>query len=330
MALLEFNTHGIYCRPADIYIDPWRPVDRAIITHGHADHSRAGHKYYLCTTTAAPVIRYRLGQRINMQTMGMGDTLVHRGVRFTFFPAGHIPGSAQVRVEYRGEVWVVSGDYKLENDGISEPFEPIQCHSFITECTFGLPVFHWQDQSEIFKDINGWWQKNADSGVPSVITGYSLGKAQRLLAGLDVSIGPIYTHGAVEMINEVMRQQGIKLPETVRVLPGHKATEFKDAIIVAPPAAMGSSWMKKFKNAATGMASGWMALRGNRRRRAADRGFVLSDHVDWPGLNQAIRDTGADHIVVTHGYTDIFARYLREQGYQVTVARTAFESDSES
>ena len=330
MALLEFNSRGIYCPPADIYIDPWKPVDRAIITHGHADHSRSGHKYYLSTHTAAPVIRYRLGQGINIQTMDMGDSLVHRGVRFTFYPAGHILGSAQVRVEYKGEIWVVSGDYKLENDGISEPFEPVPCHSFITECTFGLPVFHWKDQQEVFDDINSWWRSNASEGRITVMSGYSLGKAQRLLSGLDENIGPIFTHGAVEMINEVVRGQRIQLPETRRLMPHHKSSDLANAIIIAPPAALGSPWMKKFKSAQTGMASGWMALRGNRRRRAADRGFVLSDHADWPGLNKAIAETGAEHIVVTHGYTEIFAKYLEEHGYRATVARTAFETDSES
>lgn len=329
MPLLEFNTHGIYCEQADIYIDPWKKVDRAIITHGHADHSRAGHKYYLASANAAPAIQYRLGANINMQTMKMGDSLVHNGVRFSFFPAGHIPGSAQVRVEYKGETWVVSGDYKLEHDLISEPFEPVKCHTFITECTFGLPVFQWQDQEEVFAEINKWWRSNAQSGTPTVLTGYSLGKAQRILAWLNPDIGPIYTHGAIEMMNDVYRKQGIPLPETIRVQPHHKKSDFKSAIIVAPPSAAGSNWMSKFGKASVGMASGWMALRGNRRRRAADRGFVLSDHADWPGLNLAIKETGAENIIVTHGYTHLFAKWLKEEGFNASIVKTAFEAESE-
>lgn len=324
--LLEFTDKGIYCPPAKVYIDPWRPVDRALITHGHSDHSRWGHKYYLSTVSAKPVIRHRLGP-IKIETIPYGERRNINGVNFTFFPAGHIIGSAQIRVEYQGEIWVVSGDYKLEDDGISEAFQPVRCHNFITECTFGLPVYKWQPQSEVFTEINNWWRSNQAEGKVSVLSAYAVGKAQRILHGLDTSIGKIYTHGAIENTNEVIRKQGIALPETIRVTLNVPKKEYPGSLVLATPSALGSPWMKKFGTSSLGIASGWMSLRGARRRRAADRGFVLSDHADWDGLNQAIADTGAERIFVTHGYTDIFRKWLEEQGYDAHVVSTEYEGE---
>lgn len=324
--LLEFTDKGIFCPPAKVYIDPWKPVDRALITHGHSDHSRWGHKYYLSTESAKPVIRYRLGP-IRIETVQYGERRNINGVNFTFFPAGHIVGSAQIRVEYKGEIWVVSGDYKLEDDGISEAFVPVKCHNFITECTFGLPVYKWEPQAKIFTEINQWWKKNQAEGKVSVLSAYALGKAQRILRHLDTSIGKIFTHGAIENTNEVIRKQGIALPETTRVVQGIPKKEYAGNLILATPSALGSPWMKKFGTTSLGIASGWMNLRGARRRRAADRGFVLSDHADWEGLNQAIEDTGAERIFVTHGYTDIFRKWLEDQGYEAHVVSTEYEGE---
>lgn len=321
--LLEFTDKGIYCPPAKVYIDPWRPVDRALITHGHADHSRWGHNRYLSTVSAKPVIRHRLGP-IKIETIKYGEKRNINGVNFTFFPAGHIIGSAQIRVEYKGETWVVSGDYKLEDDGISEAFEPVKCHNFITECTFGLPVYKWSPQEVVFAEINDWWKKNQAEGKVSVLSTYALGKAQRILHHLDTSIGKIFTHGAVENTNEVIRSQGIELPDTVRVTPGIPRKDYQGNLVLATPSALGSSWVKKFGITSLGIASGWMSLRGARRRRAADRGFVLSDHADWEGLNKAVADTGAERIFVTHGYTEIFQRWLTEQGYDAQIVSTEY------
>lgn len=324
--LLEFTDKGIFCPPAKVYIDPWKPVERALITHGHSDHSRWGHQYYLSTASAKPVIRHRLGP-IKIETVQYGERRNINGVNFTFFPAGHIVGSAQIRVEYKGEIWVVSGDYKLEDDGISEAFVPVKCHNFITECTFGLPVYKWEPQARIFAEINDWWRKNKAEGKVSVLSAYALGKAQRILRHLDSSIGKIFTHGAIENTNEVIRKQGIELPETTRVVQGIAKKEYPGNLVLATPSALGSPWMKKFGTTSLGIASGWMNLRGARRRRAADRGFVLSDHADWEGLNQAIKDTGAERIFVTHGYTDIFRKWLEDQGYEAHVVSTEFEGE---
>ncbi len=325
--VLIVTDRGIYCPAGDFFIDPWRPVDRALITHGHADHARPGHARYLCTPAAAPVIRHRLGNiRIETQAYGVssriGDAII------SFHPAGHVPGSAQIRVEVGGEAWVVSGDYKIEPDGLSEPFEPVRCHAFITECTFGLPVFKWRPQGDVIDDLNAWWRQNAAEGRATVLGAYALGKAQRVLANVDATIGPILTHGAVEATNAVLRAQGLSLPPTIPVTPETDPGDHPGALVLATPSALGTPWMRRFGPAASGFASGWMALRGVRRRRAADRGFVLSDHADWEGLNTAIRETGAETVLVTHGYTSVFRRWLAEQGYDARIVETEYEGES--
>ena len=327
MDLLQFTDRGIYCEQAGVYLDPWKPVERAIISHGHSDHAYAGHQHYLCSSSAMPVIRHRLYLQNNIQTLNYGEELAINGVNFSFHPAGHIPGSAQIRVEYKGEVWVFSGDYKLQDDGISTPFEPIQCHVFITESTFGLPIYKWKSQSEVFDDINEWWRKNQSEGRSSVITGYTLGKSQRILKNVDSSIGKIFTHGAVDSVNKVMRAQGIDLPEAPRVSNETAKEDLKGALIICPPTAVGSPWVRRFLPYSLGVASGWMKLRGTRRRRGADRGFVLSDHADWNDLNIAIRETGAQKVYVTHGYSEIFAHWLNTQGIEAHEVKTKFEGE---
>ncbi len=325
--VLTHTDRGLYCPAGDFHIDPWRPVDRALITHGHADHARPGHGAYLATHTALPVMRHRLGD-ITADGISFGETRRIGDATVSFHPAGHVPGSAQIRVEVAGEVWVVSGDYKTDRDALSEPFEPVSCHSFITECTFGLPVFKWPDPSHVAEEINAWWRTNAADGRIAVLGAYSLGKAQRLLAAVDAEIGPILTHGAVEATNRVMRGQGIPLPDTIPVTPDTNPKDHPGALVLAPPSALGTPWMRRFGPVSTGFASGWMGLRGVRRRRAADRGFVMSDHADWDGLNSAIRETGASRVFVTHGYTAIFRRWLEEQGYDAHVLETEFEGET--
>ncbi|WP_370047487.1 MULTISPECIES: ligase-associated DNA damage response exonuclease [Salipiger] len=327
--VLTFTERGIYCPAGDFHIDPWRPVARALITHGHSDHARPGHGAYLATEAAAPVIRHRLGE-ITLDTIRFGERRQIGRATVSFHPAGHIPGSAQIRVEVGGEVWVVSGDYKLAPDGLCETFEPVRCHAFITECTFGLPVFTWRPQHEIAAEINDWWARTAAEGRHCLLGAYSLGKAQRLLALLDPEIGPILTHGAVENTNAVLRAQGYALPDTHHVTPDLDVKAHPGALVIAPPSALGSTWARRFGRASTGMASGWMRMRGVRRRRGADRGFVLSDHADWPELHEAIRESGAERIFATHGYTEIFARWLNTQGYQAEVVPTEFGGEDDA
>lgn len=328
MPVLSFTDRGVYCEAGDFYVDPWRPVARALLTHGHSDHARPGMGAYLSTDLAAPVIRHRLGD-IRLDTIPYGEARRIGDATVSFHPAGHVPGSAQIRVEVGGEVWVASGDYKVVDDGISTPFEPVRCHAFITECTFGLPVFRWTPQAELKADLNAWWQANRDAGRFSLVGAYSLGKAQRILHLLDPSIGPILTHGAVEAVTAILRAQGLPLPATERVAQGLDLKARAGALVVAPPSALQGPWARKFGPAATAVASGWMALRGIRRRRGSERGFVMSDHADWPGLNQAIRATGASRVFVTHGYTASFRRWLEEQGFEAGIVSTDWDAGEE-
>ena len=325
--VLEFKPQGIYCPAGDFFIDPWKPVQRALITHGHADHSRWGMAHYLATEAATPVIKHRLGD-IRIETIKYAEPRQIGGAKVSFHPAGHVLGSAQIRIEVGGEVWVASGDYKTADDGLSEPFEPVQCHAFITESTFGLPVFKWDRQRDVIAAINAWWQSNRDAGRFSIIGAYALGKAQRILANVDTSIGPILTHGAIENTNAVLRAQGVALPLTTRVTADTNIKDHPGALVIATPSAMNGPWARKFGQASTAFASGWMAMRGVRRRRSADRGFVMSDHADWEGLNTAIKATEAERVFVTHGYTAQFSRWLGEQGYDAAVVETEFEGES--
>ena len=324
--LLVHTALGLYCPKADVYLDPWKPVKKAILTHGHADHARWGSSYYLCTPTAAPVIKYRLGD-INLETLPFGEEKLINGVSFSFHPAGHILGSAQIKVSYKGEIVVFSGDYKTANDGFSEAFEPVKCHTFITESTFGLPVYHWQDQKWVFNEMEEWCKNNRNNGQLSILYGYSLGKAQRILQGLPESIGPIFTHSTIEAVLNVMRNQGVSLKNTIPVNEHLTRADLLSGVIIAPPAVQNSNWLKKFEPIRNGVVSGWMALRGARRRRNADKGFVLSDHADWEGLNEAISLTGAENVFVTHGYTDILSKWLIDKGLNAHPLETNFEGD---
>lgn len=327
MNLLEFTDKGIYCEKAGAYIDAWKPVDKVIVTHGHSDHARWGSRHYLCHHLTKPILQWRLGDQNTIESVDYEQPITINGVTFSLHPAGHIIGSAQVRVAYKGEVWVVSGDYKLENDHLSTPFEPQKCDVFITESTFGLPVYKWKPSSQVFDEINAWWRRNQAEGKASILTGYSLGKAQRLLKNIDISLGKVFTHGAIDNMNQVIEKAGISLPHTQRVTQDISKTLYRDALIIAPPSAANSPWMRKFQPFSIGIASGWMSLRGTRRRRAVDRGFVISDHADWDGLNLAIKETGAEKIIITHGYRSIFARWLNENGLKATIESTQFEGE---
>jgi putative mRNA 3-end processing factor len=323
--VLTFTDRGIYCPAGDFHIDPWRPVDRALITHGHSDHARMGHRSYLATDAALPVIRHRLGP-ITAEGIAYGETRRIGGATVSFHPAGHVPGSAQIRVEVAGQVWVVSGDYKTEADGLAEPFAPIACHAFISECTFGLPVFRWAPQPQVMEDIAAWWAANAAAGKTSILGAYSFGKAQRLMAGL-AAMGPILTHGAVEEVTAILRAQGYRLPPTIRVTKDITAKTHPGALVIAPPSALGSVWAGRFGPSEEAFASGWMAVRGIRRRRNLGTGFALSDHADWAGLNAAIKATGAEKVFVTHGYTVPFRQWLDTQGYDAGIVATEFAGD---
>jgi putative mRNA 3-end processing factor len=322
--LLRLTENGLYCEAGAFYIDPWRPVERAIITHAHSDHARRGSKQYLTASEGEHVLRHRLGPEADIQTIRYGDDFVLGGVRVSLHPAGHIRGSSQVRLELDGQVAVISGDYKRQNDSTCTAFEPVRCHTFVTESTFGLPIYRWPAEADVFAEIEAWWRANQEAGKASVVFAYALGKAQRILAGLDPSIGPIYTHGAVESVVQAYRASGVDLPDTLPVALVEGKPDWRRTLILAPPSAGGSTWLRRFGAISTAFASGWMQIRGTRRRRAIDRGFVLSDHVDWPGLLDAIEATGAETVWVTHGYAAVVARWLREKGLNAQALATQF------
>ena len=323
--LLERNPNGLYCAAGDFYVDPWNAVDWAVVTHVHADHLCQGSKAYLCTGTSEALLRSRLGVEATIESADYGQVIERNGVRVSFHPAGHILGSAQVRIEYRGEVCVVSGDYKLAADPTCAAFEPIRCHTFVTESTFGLPIFHWPEPREVLEEINAWWRANQQAGKASVLFGYPLGKSQRVLAGIDSSIGPIYTHGAVERFNRIYREAGVALPATEYARSAPPKTDWTQALILAPPMPKTAPWLRRFGDFSTGLASGWMRIRGTRRRQSIDRGFVLSDHADWPALVRAIRSSEAKSVWVTHGYRGPVARWLNEQGMDAHAIETRYE-----
>lgn len=329
MALVTFTNMGFYCAQADLYIDPMRKVKRAVITHAHSDHARPGMDHYLCQKDGVQILKLRLGKNISVQGLGYGDTIVINGVEVTLFPAGHVPGSAQVRLAYKGEIWVISGDYKTVGDGLTPAFEPVLCNHFVTESTFGLPIFNWLDQATVFKEINDWWRENANHERPSVLLGYSLGKAQRILKYLDRSVGNVVCHSTIAAANRVLEQSGFDFGSWVDAKVGlHSdsndvaSNQIKRSLVICPPAALDSKWIRPLGNFALANCSGWMAVGKSQQMGGIDRGFVLSDHADWGQLLGAVLATGAENIYVTHGFSEAFSRHLSSKlGLNSSVVR---------
>jgi len=328
MALISFTNKGIYCTQGGFYIDPWRPVDLAVTTHGHADHVKWGNKAYLCHELTKPILNQRLGPDLTIETLPYNKEITINGVKVSLFPAGHVIGSAQVRLEYKGEICVVSGDYKTEYDGISTQFEPVKCHTFVSESTFGLPIYKWQPQETIFSQIKDWIADNHDRSKTSVLVAYSLGKAQRLIKGLS-GYTDIYVHNSIANLNEAFINAGVDLPETIRISPETKKEQLQKGIVIVPPALADGRWIKSLQSPAKGICSGWMQVRAGRRWRSADAGFAMSDHADWPGLLSAIKETGAEKVFVTHGYTATFSKYLNEIGIGAEEVKTQYGNEEE-
>ncbi|MBB2148744.1 ligase-associated DNA damage response exonuclease [Pedobacter gandavensis] len=329
MALIKFTSKGIYCPKGDFYIDPWKPVHLAVTTHGHADHVKTGNQAYLCHELTKPILLQRLGLDLKIQTLAYGEQLQINGVNVSLFPAGHVIGSAQVRLAYKGEIYVVSGDYKVVYDGISTAFEPVKCHTFVSESTFGLPIYNWLPQQQVFDQISNWLSENWLQKKTSILTAYSLGKAQRLIKGLSGTGRKLYVHSAIANLNEAFIKAGVDLPETIRISPEISKSELQEGIVIVPPAVAEGRWIKSLMHPVTGVCSGWMQVRAARRWRGSDAGFALSDHADWPGLLSAIQATEAEKVYVTHGYTAIFAKYLNEIGIAAEEVKTQYGIEDE-
>lgn len=329
MALITVLPEGLYCEAGGFFIDPWRPVDTALITHAHSDHARSGSSRYFATQISQGVLRKRLGDRIDLQGLEYGEPVRLGETWVSFHPAGHVLGAAQIRVEHRDQVWVISGDYKRCADPTCAPFEVVPCDTFITEATFGLPIYKWETGKETCKQIYDWWQ--SDPERPSLLFCYAFGKAQRILSELQAFTDrPVYVHGAIHVLTEIYRQVGISMVPTIPASEMPRDYKFKGELVLSPPSGHRSSWMKRFQQPQTAFASGWMAVRGARRRRGYERGFVLSDHADWQGLVSTALQTQAKTIYVTHGQSDILSRYLTEvHGLNALPLRTLFEGEGD-
>jgi putative mRNA 3-end processing factor len=326
--MMEVTDAGLYCAAGDFWVDPWKPVPRAVITHAHSDHARTGSAQYYSSVTSAPLLYHRLGATTNVQAMAWSERKTFGDVVVSLHPAGHILGSAQVRIEGPDGVWVVSGDYKRNADLSCEPFEVVPCDTFITEATFALPVYRWPDTRDVCREIYDWWMTCRRQGRPAILFCYALGKAQRILAGLtEFTTETVWLHGAVTTLTELYREANIDMLPTRAVSDAEKKSTFSGDLILAPPSAQGSAWMKRFARAETGFASGWMTLRGVRRRKGYDRGFVVSDHADWNDLIRTVRETGASRVLATHGNTSVLVRYLRELGVDAQPLQTRFSGE---
>jgi len=325
LRLVKFTKKGIYCIPGKFYLDPWYPVEYAIISHGHADHARWGNKHYLCHNQSKAILQHRIGADISIESLPYNEYKVINGVKVSFHPAGHILGSAQIRIEYKGYIVVFSGDYKTQPDFITTPFEPVKCHEFITESTFGLPIYKWKSEEELQQELQDWIVQNQQNNRTSVFLGYSLGKAQRIMKLVEKE--EIYVHSAIHNLNKAIENSGITLPTTKLLTADFKKTEIQNKIVILPPALLGSKMIKKIPNAATAICSGWMQIRGNRRWKGVDAGFAVSDHADWNGLLSAVKATEAEKVYVTHGSQAVFSKYLNEIGIEAHELKTEFGED---
>lgn len=326
--LIVVRPEGLYCPAGDFHIDPWRPVPRAVITHAHADHARGGSQQYWAAAPGLGLLRERLGKQAAITTLAYGPRFTLGAATVSFHSAGHVLGSAQVRVEVDGQVWVVSGDYKRDPDPSCAPFEPVRCDTFITEATFALPIYRWDDTQDVAREIYEWWQAAKHDGQSAVLYCYSLGKAQRVLAELTrYTDETVYVHGAMPALIKVYRAAGIRMLPTEPVGNQPKGTSFAGRLVLAPPGASGTPWMKRMHPYTTGFASGWMRVRGGKRRLAYDRGFVLSDHADWDSLLRTIAETGARRVLVTHGHGDALIAHLRAQGIEASMLATQYEGE---
>jgi putative mRNA 3-end processing factor len=281
----------------------------------------------LCTPGTAALLRRRLGPDVVIETVEYGSKLRLGDVTVSFHPAGHVLGSAQIRIEGADGVWVVSGDYKRAPDPTCTPFETVACDTFITESTFGLPIYRWDETAIVMRDIMAWWDANREAGRTSVIFCYTLGKAQRLLAELAALTDRIvYVHGMMLGMIEAYREAGVALSE-VKHVADVKGRALVGELVLAPLSARGTPWMRRLGSDSDAFASGLVRVRGVRRQRAYDRGFVISDHADWPALLQTISETGARRVLATHGHAEPFARYLQVHGLDAGVIRTAWEGE---
>lgn len=304
---------GIYCPAADLWIDPTRPKPRAAITHGHADHARAGHESVLATMQTLAIMASRFGPQAGAQAIGYGETIQLGDVRIGFHPAGHVLGSAQISLEHKGKRIVISGDYKRRPDPTCRPFEPVACDVFITEATFGLPVFrHPDDKVEVAKALA---ILEAEPERCVLIGAYALGKAQRVIA-IARALGhdaPIYLHGAMIALCELYQRLGVDLGD-LRPAAGESKAALAGHLVLAPPSALNDRWSRRLPDPVTAMASGWMRVRQRARQRGVELPLIISDHADWDELTATLAELAPREVWVTHGREDALVRWCALNG----------------
>jgi putative mRNA 3-end processing factor len=326
--MLTETPAGLYCPAGGFHIDPWGPVERALITHAHGDHARLGSQAYLCADPSRRLLQRRFGPDARIESVPYGELLTIGDVRASFHPAGHIRGSAQIRLEGASGVWVVAGDYKRAADPTCIPFEPVPCDTFVTESTFGLPIYRWDPTAVVIDEILAWWDENSRNSRTSVLFCYTIGKVQRVLAELArVTDCPAFVHGMMLPMIDTYREDGVEMLTVSSATEQPKGRKFGGELVLAPLAARGTPWMRRLGDHSDAFASGLMRVRGVRRQRAFDRGFVLSDHADWPALLQTISETGASRVLATHGHSEPLARYLRDSGLEAGLIVTAWEGE---
>ncbi len=312
--MLTMTKQGLFCRAGDFYIDPSRGVDHAVITHAHSDHARRGSRQYYCVRSGEALLRARIGQNIPVKTFAFAEPFEINGVKISLHPAGHILGSSQVRLEYAGEVWVASGDYKRDRDPTCEPFEPIPCDVFVTEGTFGTPNYVWEKDMDLGKQIHDWWMRNAARGVNSVLFAYSLGKAQRVLGVLEpFADRPVHCDPSVAELNECYREQGIALAPTTCLSELDSDRRPVGELFLVPQSFLKTPRARMLgPRYETAFASGWMA--GGRGFGSYNKGFVMSDHADWNDLVRTVLETGAKRVYVQHRGKGALVKHLRTLG----------------
>ena len=315
--LLRPDAGGLYCEAGDFWIDPLQPVGRAIVTHAHADHARAGSGDYHTASDNLPILAARIGEGAPHHGHEWGRPFELGDTRVTLFPAGHIFGSSWVRIESDAGTWGVSGDFKRAADPTCPPFHPEPVDVWLTECTFGLPVYRWPAPEQVIDEILQWWRDCRKANRPAVLFCYALGKAQCILAELAGRTDEaVWLHGAMRPLVDAYREAGVAMLPTRLVSEAEKAEKFAGQLVLAPPSAAGSTWMRRFPGHSAGFVSGWMRIRGNRRRRGYDRGFVMSDHADWPALVDTVADMKASRVITIHGNGEALAGYLGARGLQ--------------
>lgn len=312
--MLELTPVGLYCPKGNFYIDPMYPVENALITHAHSDHAREGSRNYFAHHATMAIMNSRFSRWDEVYHPTDYEDYFQLGpVKCSFHPAGHVLGSAQIRLEYNGEVWVVSGDYKRDPDQTCKPYQPIKCDVFITETTFALPIFRWEKTEDVVIRIQEWIRQSHELDRIPILYAYSLGKTQRLLVELAKAGQENFViHSSADKICRIYRDQGIPIPHYEIFSDRMAPLDITNKVLIFPPMMQRSKFVRRYKNLSEALVSGWMALRGTRRRRGVERGFVLSDHADWPSLCRTVRGSGAKKVFSTHGYTDVFARFVSE------------------